>query len=137
MGAVGWGPNWGWASVSSREKATDGKLAFATPVKLGKTDADVTQFGLEAQSVGTDSVRFIYTLTAQKELPLTAIVATLGAPAGGQINAVLTDTAGAQKPIKLPAPLGGHGTIKSITLSGGHPLWRHPHHPRSTSSCDD
>ena len=130
-GRTGAGP----ASVRN-EKATDGKLAFASPIKLGKTDADVAQFGLEAQSTGQTASASSTRSPPQKELPLTAIVATLGAPAGGQINAVLTDTAGAEKSIKLPSPAWRSRHHQEHYAQRRNPFRRCSHHPGAADPGD-
>ena len=114
----GWGPNWGWRSVNTKEHAQNGELD-ATAVFVGNKDAgEIINIAFKARQSGPNSISYQYTLSADKDVPLTFLVATVNtAKATQQGNAVLTRADGTQSTIPLSLQgRGSGGTVAQVAF---------------------
>jgi hypothetical protein len=74
----GWGPNWGWTPPPvSTVAAEDGVLRLNAPWTLNKRRGDVINVACEAAKAGERAIKLHYTLTADRDVRLTGLVATL------------------------------------------------------------
>lgn len=101
IGLVGWGPKWAWAGVESREKP-GGPFNVRAPFVVNRSAGQAIDVGLSARATGKRSVAFTYDLTAQKDVPLTLLCATLGF--GRSTGGRMVATSG-QKEQTIPLPL--------------------------------
>ncbi len=106
LGIVGWGPNWAWRGVSASQRAQGDELNASTVFEGDKAAGEVINLGLKAHAVGPNSVAFQYILSADKDVPLTQLVATLATEKDFQEGqAVVTQADGQQ--VTLQLSLGG------------------------------
>ena len=104
LGMGGWGPNWQWVGLSAKDKATGDKLSLAAPFVVNKAKGEVINIKFEAWHSGPRQVSFRYELSAERDVPVTMVIASLGvekAFAHGQWT--LTHPAGTTSVVKLPA----------------------------------
>jgi hypothetical protein len=116
---AGWGPNWSpWFAPGSQEKATGDDLQISSPIPIGSG----TTFSADVHASGPREAVFAYSISAQNDVPLHALVVSVGPLGGVKGSAVLTGADGSQKTINLPVhPGGDFGTIRSIALTS--PAW--------------
>ena len=112
-----WAQNWGWAgNPSSKEKAKSGQpLQFSIPLKF---QPDVITLGFEAKATSGHEIAFTYDLTAEKDVPLTMIVATLNVPEKSKVT--ISDSG---KDSDFAFPLGKsmqNGKLQAVTKAVFH-----------------
>jgi hypothetical protein len=116
LGATGWGPNWSWFGISSNAKGTGDSFKIGSPIDIGGQRANL---GLTVRSLGANGAVFEYSLQAERDIPLTQIVATISMQAGEKGLAVLTRTDGSTMDMNLPVPNPTDGgVVKTIRLTG-------------------
>jgi len=67
----GWAPNWGWRPFGATTRATGDELQVSSDFEANKDAGEVIHVALHAKSVSPNSVEFRYTLSAEKDVPLT------------------------------------------------------------------
>ena len=100
----GWGPNWGWRGFGAGERAQNGELN-ATSVFEGNKDAgEIIHIALKARQTAPNAIAYEYTLSADKDVPLTMLVLNLSENKGRGGDVVVTQTGDAQQtlPVWLP-----------------------------------
>jgi hypothetical protein len=108
MGLGGWGPNWGWVGIGSTEKATGDELVLTTPFAVNQAAGQIIAVKQRVWQSGPQAISFRYELSADKDVPLTALVATVGFEPGYQVGDILFKHAdGAEGAI--PLTIGGPG----------------------------
>jgi hypothetical protein len=117
-GTGGWGPNWSWFSLESHEKATGDELDISSPVDIAGKKATI---GLNVKSDGPNSAVYTYKLSADNDVPILQIVASIGVTGHGKDRgeAVFTLADGSEKTTSLPLthPVD-FGVVSKITLTG-------------------
>jgi hypothetical protein len=101
---VGWGPNWQWVGVRSNQKAKGDKLDIATQFAVNKNRGEVIEIRFRAWKKGPQQIVFQYDLSADTDVPVTMVIASLGPEKGfpkGQWT--LSHADGMTSVIKLPA----------------------------------
>jgi hypothetical protein len=101
----GWGPNWAWVGIGSKEKAKGERLAVAAPFVVNRSSGEVIDVKFQAWKSSPREVSFRYDLSAAKDVPITMVIAGLGVEkpfARGKV--VLSHTDGQQS--TRPLPLG-------------------------------
>jgi len=115
VGVFGWGPNWGsFAGATAKAKATGEELDVTAPLALSPKKGDVVTVRCRAQKSGDQSVTYRYELSAERDYPITMIIAgiaTAGESASGEIIATLAD--GKERTIPIPIPRAGESTPAS------------------------
>jgi len=105
----GWGPNWGWTPPpESTQAAVGGVLKCAAPFVINKQSGQIINVGCQASKGDEHSVMVCYTLSADKDVALTKLVATLTMPEAvraGQYVATLAG--GSKKAVDVPGPHDG------------------------------
>jgi hypothetical protein len=99
----GWGPNWQWVGVGANDKAKGDKLDVTTQFVVNKERGEVIGIRFQAWKSGTRQVTFQYDLSAEKDVPVTMVIAGLGAEkksARGQWT--ITHPDGKTSVVKLP-----------------------------------
>lgn len=104
IGMVGWGPQWAWKSVQSKEKP-NGPFSVLAPFVVDAPAGQAIAVRMSARQAGRNSVAFTYELSAEKDVPLTLLCATLGfgKSMGGQMVAT---SEGREKNVSLPLTRG-------------------------------
>jgi len=74
----GWGPNWGWVSFSSNEKASGDDLTLTVPFEASKARGQVILLKQHVWKSGDNAISFNYELSADKDVPLTMMMAGIG-----------------------------------------------------------
>lgn len=108
LGLGGWGPNWAWVGLDSKDKATGDRLDLQVPFVVNKDADQVVAIRFQAWQSGPKSVAFRYDLNAGKDVPLTMLMAGLSLQ--GDIKnskLVMTSTSGAQETVTLPTGVRG------------------------------
>ncbi len=75
----GWGPNWQWVGVGASEKAKGDKLDVSTQFIVNKAQGEVIDIRFQVRKVGPRQIVFQYDLSAAKDVPVTMLIAGLGA----------------------------------------------------------
>lgn len=103
VGMGGWGPNWAWVGVESRQKADGKRLSVRTPFVVNKEKGEVIDVQFEAWQPAAKQVAFRYDLESARDVPLTMLMAALnfeGQDSKG--NLTLTHAEGKQTKLALP-----------------------------------
>lgn len=75
---IGWGPNWQWVGVSAKDKAKTDKLDVSTKFVVNQQRGEVIDIRLQVSKTGPRQVAFRYDLSAEKDVPVTMLVAGIG-----------------------------------------------------------
>lgn len=105
LGMLGWGPNWGWRSLSATGRAKGDSLDVAAPFESNKDAGQIINVALHASKTGPRTVSFRYTLSADKDVPLTELVALISTDPAFHTGQVVVTQADGQK-VDLPLSLG-------------------------------
>ena len=103
----GWGPNWAWVGIDTKEKAKGERLAVAAPFVVNRSSGEVIDVKFQAWKSSPRQVSFRYDLSAAKDVPITMLIAGLGVEkplARGKI--VLSHADGQQSTWTLPLRIG-------------------------------
>jgi hypothetical protein len=106
LGLGGWGPNWAWVGLGARQKAEGERLSVRVPFTVNKDRGEVIDVGFEAWQPAAKQVAFRYDLGAERDVPLTLLVAAVNFEAQGS-QGTLTLTHGDGKETKLALPVRG------------------------------
>ncbi|BCM93628.1 hypothetical protein IAD21_05519 [Abditibacteriota bacterium] len=106
LGIVGWGPNWAWKGLSANQRAQGDELNASTVFESNKEAGEIINVALKARAKGPNSVSFQYTLSADKDVPLTQLVATLSTDKEQQEGEAIVTQAD-ETQVTLPLSLGG------------------------------
>jgi hypothetical protein len=99
----GWGPSWAWVGLHAGQKAEGDRLSVRVPFVVNKDKGEVIDVRFEAWQPGPRQVAFRYDLDADRDVPLTMLMAGISfEPKGGQGKLILTDTDGKQSTLGLP-----------------------------------
>ncbi len=99
----GWGPQWAWVGMDSRQKAEDGRLSAHVPFVVNKDKGEVIDVHFEAWQPGARQAAFRYNLESAKDVPLTMLMAGLHFdPDNSKGRLTLTHADGKQTKIDLP-----------------------------------
>jgi hypothetical protein len=77
-GITGWGPNWSWLGISSSQKATGEVLEMTVPVVVNKAAGQTITLRQQVRKTGPRTISLVYELSADRDIPLTSLVATIG-----------------------------------------------------------
>ncbi|NQT40020.1 MAG: hypothetical protein HQ581_21180 [Planctomycetes bacterium] len=122
VGTGGWGPGWSWVGMGSSAKAVDGVLDAEVPFKANGKRIDVR---MKASKAGPRQIVFHYDLSAEEDVPLTMLIASLGVAgplARGQL--VLQHVDGEETTMNLPLGRGEKpATSKAVLkLAAAEPI---------------
>jgi hypothetical protein len=105
---AGWGPKWAWVGMQSKQKADGDRLSAGVPFVVNKDAGEVVNVRFEATRPAPRQVALRYDLEADKDVPLTMLIAALNFDAeAGKGTLTLTDEKG--KPTKRSLPVRGVG----------------------------
>ena len=96
LGAGGWGPNWGWRDLSAHQRGDAQGLSASTVFEGNKDAGEIINFGLTARQNGPNSVVYQYTLQADKDVPLTELMASVSTAWGAQDGQAIVTRADGQ-----------------------------------------
>ena len=114
LGMTGWGPNWSWVGLSAKDKAQGDRLRTTATFVVDKSRGQVIQIKFQAQKSGPRQITFRYDLEAEKDVPITMVIASLGVEKLlAQGSLVLTHADGRQSRYALP--LGRAATTAPAT----------------------
>jgi hypothetical protein len=103
LGLGGWGPSWAWVGISARQKADGERLSVRAPFTVNKDRGEVIDVGFEAWQPAAKQVAFRYDLAADRDVPLTMLMAAVNFEAqGGQGTLTLTHADGKETKLALP-----------------------------------
>jgi len=114
-GVVSWGPNWGWVGVGSTQKSTGDTLELTTPIDIKGSIISLKQ---RVWKSGEQAISIAYELSADKDIPLTSIVATVsfeGAYQDGDVLFKHTDGTEGTVALALSGP-GEQPETKSLVF---------------------
>src|SRR5258708_29175109 len=114
---LGWGPNWQWVGVGANDKAQGDKLDITTQFVVNKGRGEVIDIRFQAWKSGPQQVVFRYELSAEKDVPVTMVVAALGPEKGfarGQWTLAHAD--GTTSVVKLPVGVAARPAATKATL---------------------
>lgn len=77
LGLAGWGPNWAWVGLDAKEKAQAEQLALRTSFVVQQDAGEVIHVDYEVKQPSPREVSFRYTLMADRDVPLTMLIAGL------------------------------------------------------------
>lgn len=113
LGLAGWGPKWAWVGVNSREKAVGDRLTATVPFVVNKAAGQVINIKFQAWKSAAGELTFRYDLSADKDVPVTMVMANLGvAPAMARGKLLLSAADGKESSVAMPF---GRGMNESIT----------------------
>ncbi len=113
LNLVGWGRQWAWIGMQSRQKTEGDRLSLRVPFVVNKANGEAIDVGFEAWQPAARQIAFRYELKAEKDVPLTQLIAAFGFEAGGgQGNVTLHHPEG--KPSKFSLPVRG---IRNLPVS--------------------
>ncbi len=105
LGMGGWGPNWGWRGFGANQRAQNGELN-ATSVFEGNKDAgEIVNIALKVRQTAPNAISYQYTLSADKDVPLTMLILNIGANKDQGGDAVVTQTGGATQTLLIWFPI--------------------------------
>src|SRR6185437_10131661 len=107
---AGWGPKWAWAGIHSGDKP-QGPFVVSAPFVVNKGAKQTIAVQLHVTQTDKRSVAFQYDLSAETDVPLTMLAATVGfnKSSGGAFVAT-----GSGKPAELKLPLS-RGAVNEVT----------------------
>ena len=105
----GWGPNWAWTSLASQEKAKGDELLLTVPFEANKAEGQVIMVKERAWKSGDNEVSFNYELSADKDVPLTMLVAHISFDPRFQDGDILFKHADGSEGT-IPLSIGGPGS---------------------------
>ena len=105
----GWGPNWGWMDFRSNAKTTTDELTLTVPFEVSKANGQVISLKQHVWKSGDSEISFNYVLSADKDVPLTMLIAGINFDKKYQDGDILfKHTDGTEG--KLPLSVGGPGS---------------------------
>ncbi len=113
LGLGGWGPNWQWVGVSSRDKAGGEGLVTTVPFVVNQARGEVIEVRFQAAKTGPRQVSFRYDLKAAKDVPITMVMAGLGidkAFARGQLKVFQANGLQSEQPLPF-----GRGSLPATS----------------------
>ncbi|MFI5378661.1 MAG: hypothetical protein ACHRHE_05150 [Tepidisphaerales bacterium] len=100
----GWGPNWAWVGVSSKDKTTADKHVASVPFVVNKATGQVIDIKFSAWQSGPNELSFSYDMTAAKDVPVTMVIAAVGLDKAFAKGTVDLTADGKQTTVNLPFP---------------------------------
>jgi hypothetical protein len=99
----GWGPKWAWVGLSATGKADGDRLAVTAPFAVDRGKGEVIRVRFQARRSSARQITFRYDLSADRDVPLTLLMAGLNfAPRRGEGTLTLTHPGGQRSTLKLP-----------------------------------
>ncbi len=117
LGLGGWGPNWQWVGLSSKDKAAGEGLVTTVPFVVNQAKGEVIEIRFQAAKTGPRQVSFRYALSAAKDVPITMVMAGLGvdkAFARGRLKVFQADGQQSEQP--LPFARGSLPAVSNLVL---------------------
>ncbi len=74
----GWGPQWGWVGFGSTEKASGDEFVVTAPFEVNKARGQVIMIKQRVWQSAAQEISINYELSADKDVPLTMLIAGLG-----------------------------------------------------------
>lgn len=116
---VAWGPNWAWRGFGAKARGNGGVLDVTSLFESNKEAGQVISVNQRVSQSGPRSVVFHFTLTAAKDVPLTALVSSFATDESARDGeAVLVGADGKQtrRPLSF-AGIAGLDAISRIELN--------------------
>jgi hypothetical protein len=108
LGLGGWGPKWAWVGIQGRQKAEGERLSLRVPFVVNKDKGEVIDVRFEAWQPAAKQVAFRYYLEADRDVPLTMLMAAVNFEAQGSRGTLtLTHPESKDKPTKMALPIRG------------------------------
>lgn len=106
LGMVGWAPGWEWRGLSAAERAKNGELNATALFEVNKDAGEIVNVRLRARQSAPRAITFQYTLSADKNVPLTMLIAGLNVDKEFQEgDAVITQADGTRQKLPLSFPI--------------------------------
>ncbi|MEI8341629.1 MAG: hypothetical protein WCH43_08865 [Verrucomicrobiota bacterium] len=105
----GWGPKWGWRPFESHEKASGDELVLTAPFEVNKEEGQVIQVKQRVWKSGDNEISMNFELSADKDVPLTMLVAHVRFDEKFQEGDILFKHADGTEGT-LPLTIGGPGS---------------------------
>ncbi len=116
----GWGPNWAWVGVSSKDKTTADKHVASVPFVVNKATGQVIDIKFSAWQTGPKELSFTYDMTAAKDVPVTMVIAAVGIDKAFAKGTVALSADGKETSVNLPFARGAQpATSKAILKMQG------------------
>src|SRR5271157_1535911 len=74
----GWGPQWAWIGLGSNEKASGEEFVLTAPFEVNKAQGQVIMIKQHAWKSADKEISINYELSADKDVPLTMLIAGIG-----------------------------------------------------------
>src|SRR5208282_5979976 len=104
----GWGPNWGWVGLGSKEKADGDEFVLATPFEANKARGQVIMVKQHVWKSANQDISINYELSADKDVPLTMLIAGIQFNEKFQVGDILLKHRDGTEGT-LPLTIGGPG----------------------------
>ncbi len=109
VGFTGWGPGWKWVGINPKTGPKGDEYIVNTPFVIDRAAGQVVNIQLHAAQKNERSVTLTYELSAEKEVGVTELVATIGI-ARSMEGRLVADVDG--KPTNFKLPLGARGSSR-------------------------
>lgn len=120
IGLGGWGPSWQWVDVSSNARAAGDRYEATVPFVVDQGAGKVVTIGVEVWRSAFRQITFRYRLTADRDVPVTMVIASLNVPnppAGSRLT--LRPEGGTPVEVAVPFGRSSHPAISSAMLALG------------------
>lgn len=117
LGLGGWGPKWQWVGLGSQQRATGDSLDVTVPFVVNRPAGEIIDIRFQARKSGPRQVTFRYDLKAAKDVPVTMLIAGLGAEKGfTQGEWLLTHADGENSRLKIPSGIATRPPVSQALL---------------------
>ncbi len=116
LALAGWGPNWVWVGVNSKDKTSADKHVAAVPFVVNKAAGQVIDIRFSAWRSGPRELTFVYDMTAAKDVPVTMVIAGISIEKSYAKGSLILTRDGQDTAIKLPLSRGAHPATGKAVL---------------------
>lgn len=118
LGVGGWGPNWGWAPPpTSQARGSGDTLNFTAPFTLNEKTGEKINIACSASKASPTSFKWRYTLSADRDIPLTMLVVDVSLPGKSPHGQMRITAGGKETTLKVPNPrLGDFTDVSQVVI---------------------
>lgn len=87
-GLLAWGPKWAWLNVNATPQTTGGTLDLTAPIVVDDIDGQIITLHQQVKQTGPRTIVLSYELSAKRDVPVTALVASVNFEAAFQAGKV-------------------------------------------------
>jgi Beta-galactosidase len=111
---IGWAPSWGWVTQpESKVKGTGDHLDLHSPFTFNAAKSEAIDVHLEASPTSKNAIAYKYTLTSDRDVPLTMMAAEVLADPAQKPQTLILTTGGGE--VKEAFPLNRQDEVASVT----------------------